>query len=632
MSTLNKIDTFLNENRIPIVTNCHCSPVYIFNSQITEMLQDIRQLNYNVEDLIDFVNDEYNNSFIAIPCFNEWLRSSNGRQYMKDLNSIFKTTPCDPDKIDLLRMFENEIPIYNQPSHNLHKREATLEFDPDIIHAIRETSKLKMNAMSHKELSNMYNSKIREYTPYIRLGAPVGGGPKKTHPKLKGKPRSIKTKPPKKKRSTRKRNMWKEGDIKGHLTKTQKIKSILKKINALHEYNIHQEVGLYLPPSNQRHSGRCWLFSFLNSLRLSCIVKYKLPPTFSFSAAYMLFWDKYEKSKYFLDRVSSQSHLPMENVDNHFLFRSMISDGGTWNMLQNIVTTYGVVPYDSMKESHHTTNTNEMNDILIKFLQTSAKKIRASPPAKHTQLINDHMKKVYSLLTKCVGVPPKKVPSLKKNNTCTPLELYQNEISPLPSNDVMKKVVMIHVPNLKENQYYVIDELNNKTNGHVLYYYNVNLKVFKSSVLSQIKACSPVWFGCDFDKFNHKGESLLNDHAFSFDTFPLKKKELILPKSNAISMYQTNVNHAMLFTGYYYKNSHQKPYYWTIENSHGDKMKNVSYHSNHGFITMSDSWFDQYVVMAVVDETHFQGIINAKDKNNAIVLPKWSNLGELLFQ
>ena len=632
MSTLNKIDTFLNENRIPIVTNCHCSPVYIFNSKITEMLQDIRQLNYNVEDLIDFVNDEYNNSFIAIPCFNEWLRSSNGRQYMKDLNSIFKTTPCDPDKIDLLSIFENEIPIYNQNSHNLQMREATLVFDPDIIHAIRETSKSNMNAMSHKELSNMYNSKIREYTPYIRLGAPVGGGPKKPHPKLKGKSRSIKTKPPKKKRSTRKRKMWKEGDIKGHLTKTQKIKSILKKINALHEYNIHQEVGLYLPPSNQRHSGRCWLFSFLNSLRLSCIVKYKLPPTFSFSAAYMLFWDKYEKSKYFLDRVSSQSHLPMENVDNHFLFRSMISDGGTWNMLQNIVTTYGVVPYDSMKESHHTTNTNEMNDILIKFLQTSAKKIRASPPAKHTQLINDHMKKVYSLLTKCVGVPPKKVPSLKKNNTCTPLELYQNEISPLPSNDVMKKVVMIHVPNLKENQYYVIDELNNKTNGHVLYYYNVNLKVFKSSVLSQIKACSPVWFGCDFDKFNHKGESLLNDQAFSFDTFPLKKKELILPKSNAISMYQTNVNHAMLFTGYYYKNSHQKPYYWTIENSHGDKMKNVSYHSNHGFITMSDSWFDQYVVMAVVDETHFQGVINAKDKNNAIVLPKWSNLGELLFQ
>ncbi|MBU25203.1 MAG: hypothetical protein CMD99_04145 [Gammaproteobacteria bacterium] len=632
MSTLNKIDTFLNENRIPIVTNCHCSPVYIFNSKITEMLQDIRQLNYNVEDLIDFVNDEYNNSFIAIPCFNEWLRSSNGRQYMKDLNSIFKTTPCDPDKIDLLSIFENEIPIYNQNSHNLHERVATLDFDRDIIHAIRETSKSNMNAMSHKELSNMYNSKIREYTPYIRLGAPVGGGPKKPHPKLKGKSRSIKTKPPKKKRSTRKRKMWKEGDIKGHLTKTQKIKSILKKINALHEYNIHQEVGLYLPPSNQRHSGRCWLFSFLNSLRLSCIVKYKLPPTFSFSAAYMLFWDKYEKSKYFLDRVSSQSHLPMENVDNHFLFRSMISDGGTWNMLQNIVTTYGVVPYDSMKESHHTTNTNEMNDILIKFLQTSAKKIRASPPAKHTQLINDHMKKVYSLLTKCVGVPPKKVPSLKKNNTCTPLELYQNEISPLPSNDVMKKVVMIHVPNLKENQYYVIDELNNKTNGYVLYYYNVSLKVFKSSVLSQIKACSPVWFGCDFDKFNHKGESLLNDQAFSFDTFPLKKKELILPKSNAISMYQTNVNHAMLFTGYYYKNSHQKPYYWTIENSHGDKMKNVSYHSNHGFITMSDSWFDQYVVMAVVDETHFQGVINAKDKNNAIVLPKWSNLGELLFQ
>jgi bleomycin hydrolase len=273
-----------------------------------------------------------------------------------------------------------------------------------------------------------------------------------------------------------------------------------------------------------------------------------------------------------------------------------------------------------------------MNDILVNYLKTAAKKIRSSPPAKHTQLIGDHMKKVHSLLTKCVGVPPKKVPSLKNNNKCTPLELYQKDIRPLPSNDVMKKVVMIHVPNLKENQYYVIDELNNKTNGHVLYYYNVSLKVFKSSVLHQIKACSPVWFGCDFGKFNHKGESLLNNQAFSFDTFPFKKKDLYLPKSNAISMYQTNINHAMLLTGYYYKNSHQKPYYWTIENSHGDKMKNVSYDSNHGFITMSDSWFDQYVVMAVVDETHFQGVVNAKDKNNAIVFPNCSNLGDILFQ
>ena len=544
------------------------------------------------KDILTEKIHEYYDKFTEMTCFDEWLKTKDGIDFIDGVNRYV---------------------LINHVKLTTHDR-----------------MRRKMSRLSFEDLQKMSKEELNSIVRFVGDGYPnydSMGGSSNTKKK-----RGIKKRKKKKKRSTRKRNMWKEGDIKGHLTKTQKIKSILKKINALHEYNIHQEVGLYLPPSNQRHSGRCWLFSFLNSLRLSCIVKYKLPPTFSFSAAYMLFWDKYEKSKYFLDRVSSQSHLPMENVDNHFLFRSMISDGGTWNMLQNIVTTYGVVPYDSMKESHHTTNTNEMNDILIKFLQTSAKKIRASPPAKHTQLINDHMKKVYSLLTKCVGVPPKKVPSLKKNNTCTPLELYQNEISPLSSNDVMKKVVMIHVPNLKENQYYVIDELNNKTNGHVLYYYNVNLKVFKSSVLSQIKACSPAWFGCDFGKFNHKGESLLNDQAFSFDTFPLKKKELILPKSNAISMYQTNVNHAMLFTGYYYKNSHQKPYYWTIENSHGDKMKNVSYHSNHGFITMSDSWFDQYVVMAVVDETHFQGVINAKDKNNAIVLPKWSNLGELLFQ
>ena len=94
------------------------------------------------------------------------------------------------------------------------------------------------------------------------------------------------------------------------------------------------------------------------------------------------------------------------------------------------------------------------------------------------------------------------------------------------------------------------------------------------------------------------------------------------------------MNHAMLFTGYYYKaTKKQTPLYWLVENSHSSKMKILSFEDNHGHLTMSDSWFDSYMLMAVVDENALQQDTLAskiRDKDNVKILPKWSNLGELL--
>ena len=61
------------------------------------------------------------------------------------------------------------------------------------------------------------------------------------------------------------------------------------------------------------------------------------------------------------------------------------------------------------------------------------------------------------------------------------------------------------------------------------------------------------------------------------------------------------------------------------------KLKKTSFEQSHGFVTMSDTWFDDYVIMAVINSTYFQGTITPEKKQNAIVLPKWSNLGELLM-
>lgn len=113
----------------------------------------------------------------------------------------------------------------------------------------------------------------------------------------------------------------------------------------------------------------------------------------------------------------------------------------------------------------------------------------------------------------------------------------------------------------------------------------------------------------------------------------MKKKDLFLEKKHSISYYQTNVNHAMLIRGYYHNKTKTKPLYWIIENSHNTILKNVSFENSHGTVTLSDSWFDKYVVLVVVEKKSVENkTIQEKLKHTSYVieLPKWSNLGELL--
>ncbi len=54
--------------------------------------------------------------------------------------------------------------------------------------------------------------------------------------------------------------------------------------------------------SNQKASGRCWMFAALNTFRHKLISDFKLE-NFELSQAHTFFWDKYEKSNWFLEQI-----------------------------------------------------------------------------------------------------------------------------------------------------------------------------------------------------------------------------------------------------------------------------------------------------------------------------------------
>ena len=114
------------------------------------------------------------------------------------------------------------------------------------------------------------------------------------------KTKKIKPNHKSKKRNTIKK--WKNGNINSFVLSESKVKKTVNIIKKLKKYDIKDELKIHLPASNQHYSGRCWLFAYLNILRLSVIVHYKLHETYSLSTSYLLFWDKYEKCKYFLEK------------------------------------------------------------------------------------------------------------------------------------------------------------------------------------------------------------------------------------------------------------------------------------------------------------------------------------------
>ena len=96
------------------------------------------------------------------------------------------------------------------------------------------------------------------------------------------------------------------------------------------------------PVTNQRSSGRCWLFASTNVFRVGLIKKYKLSG-FELSQAYLFFWDKLEKANWFLEQIIDTADQDLDSRLIQELLGAPVNDGGQWDMAANLVTKYGLV-------------------------------------------------------------------------------------------------------------------------------------------------------------------------------------------------------------------------------------------------------------------------------------------------
>ena len=88
--------------------------------------------------------------------------------------------------------------------------------------------------------------------------------------------------------------------------------------------------------TNQKSSGRCWMFAGLNLFRVGAMKKMNLKE-FEFSQNYTFFWDKLERSNYFLQRMIEMVDRDVDDRSVAWLLESPLEDGGQWNMFVNLI-------------------------------------------------------------------------------------------------------------------------------------------------------------------------------------------------------------------------------------------------------------------------------------------------------
>ena len=386
-----------------------------------------------------------------------------------------------------------------------------------------------------------------------------------------------------------------------------------------------------MPVTNQKNSGRCWGFAGLNLFRIFLGRKYQLKD-FQFSQSYFMFWDKLEKSNYFLESILKTSNKPSNSRIVMHLLSNPIQDGGQWDMWVNLINKYGLVPKSVMPETYHSSKSGRMNRMITRKLREYAKDLREAKSNRASEqdlneLKHQMLEVIFRLLSIHIGAPPSsfdwqiknKKNEFKRFENISPVDFYNKHVG-LNLNDY---VCLINCP-MKDKDYnkvYTVEFLGNVIEGEPIRYLNVESNVMKEAAIKSIKNSEPVWFGCDVGKHLHRELGVMDMDLFDFNLFYSTK--FGLNKSERLEYGDSEMTHAMLFTGVDLdsKGSSNK---WRVENSWGNK------NGDKGYYIMTDKWFDEYTYEVVIHKSYLPDKLFSLYKEADLVpLKPWDPMGAL---
>ena len=422
--------------------------------------------------------------------------------------------------------------------------------------------------------------------------------------------------------------------------------------------------------TNQRQSGRCWLFSTLNVLRAKAMRALDVDD-FELSQAYGMFYDKLEKANSFLENVVTTADRPWDDRAVAFILKEGFADGGEWSYGSNLVAKWGAVPKDVMPETACSKNSAQMNDVLRRLLHKDAHRLRrlvaaGASPDEVSALRAELMAEVHRVLCSCLGEPPvhfdlemevgakaevdegkvsevlplpgdaaedgspddgvsganaKKPRRLLRDRAITPREFVERYVRFDPADYV--ELVSIPGCGREFGHAYGLRWMDTVVGGRRLRFLNMPMEVLEDAAVASLKAGVPMYMACDVgQEFGRRLEDFPGVLACdTMDRDSLFDVDLSMTREEMYDSFESRLTHAMTFQGVELGED-GRPAAWRVENSWGKES------CKDGYLVMSGEWYRTYGGDVVVERRFVPDeVLKLWDHAELEMQDPWSGMG-----
>jgi bleomycin hydrolase len=374
--------------------------------------------------------------------------------------------------------------------------------------------------------------------------------------------------------------------------------------------------------TDQKSSGRCWMFSSLNLFRPGVMKKFNTSE-FEFSESYLYFYDLLEKANLFLNNMENSASLPIENEKVRWYLRSPVDDGGQWVNFVNLVKKYGLVPKEAMGE----TNSSENTSLLTKFLNTKLRedaleirdlKNSKADPKKIAARKVEMLSEIYRMLALNLSEPPtefvwrfkdkdKKI--VEKNYTP---QSFRDEV--LGETNLDDLVMIMNDPSRPFWKHYEVENYRNTSEGSNWHYVNLPNDVIKEFCIASIKNNEALYASCDVGKQLRRDVGILDVDNFDYES--VYGVKFGMNKAQRIQTGESGSSHGMALIAVDV-DAQGKPVKWQFENSWGPAA------CEKGYLTFTDAWFNEYMFRFVVNKKYLTAKVLEIYAQKPEMLPPW---------